>query len=32
MDYATGDAIIIMDTDLQDSPEVVPEMIKKWKE
>lgn len=32
MDFATGDAIIIMDTDLQDRPEVVPEMIKKWNE
>lgn len=32
MDYATGDAIIIMDADLQDPPEVVREMIEKWKE
>jgi len=32
MDYAEGDAIIVIDADLQDPPEVIPEMIKKWKE
>ena len=32
MDYASGDAIIIMDADLQDPPEVVGQMIDKWKE
>lgn len=32
MDYALGDAIIIIDADLQDPPEVIPGMIKKWKE
>ena len=32
MDFATGDALIIMDADLQDPPEVLPEMIEKWKE
>lgn len=32
MEYATGDAIIIIDADLQDPPEVIPEMIQKWKE
>lgn len=30
--YATGDAIIIMDADLQDPPELIPEMIKLWEE
>ncbi|MFK7906144.1 MAG: glycosyltransferase family 2 protein [Chitinophagales bacterium] len=30
--YARGDAIISMDCDLQDPPEVVAEMISKWKE
>jgi polyisoprenyl-phosphate glycosyltransferase len=30
LDYATGDAIITMDCDLQDPPEVLPEMISKW--
>jgi polyisoprenyl-phosphate glycosyltransferase len=32
MDLAQGQAIIIMDADLQDPPEVVLEMVKKWKE
>jgi glycosyltransferase involved in cell wall biosynthesis len=32
MDYARGDAIIIIDADLQDPPELIPQMIKKWKE
>ena len=30
--YVTGDAIIIMDADLQDPPELVPDMLKKWEE
>ena len=32
MDRARGDAVIVMDADLQDPPEVVIEMIAKWKE
>lgn len=32
LDYASGQAIIIMDTDLQDPPEVVPQLIAKWRE
>lgn len=32
LDYATGEAIITMDCDLQDPPELIPEMINKWKE
>ncbi len=32
MDYALGDAVIIMDADLQDPPEVIPKLIEKWKE
>ena len=32
MDYASGDAVIIIDADLQDPPEVILEMINKWKE
>src|SRR6202453_5111067 len=32
MDRAKGDAVIVMDADLQDPPEVVIEMIAKWKE
>lgn len=32
MDYATGDAIIVMDADLQDPPEVVLDLAAKWRE
>jgi dolichol-phosphate mannosyltransferase len=32
MDYAQGEAIILIDADLQDPPELILEMIKKWKE
>jgi polyisoprenyl-phosphate glycosyltransferase len=32
IDYAGGDAIVIIDADLQDPPELIPELIKKWKE
>jgi len=32
MDNAAGRVVIVMDADLQDPPEVVPEMIAKWKE
>lgn len=30
--YAAGDAVIIMDVDLQDPPELIPDMVAKWKE
>jgi glycosyltransferase involved in cell wall biosynthesis len=32
MDHASGEAIIIIDSDLQDPPQVIPELIAKWKE
>jgi dolichol-phosphate mannosyltransferase len=32
IDYATGDAIVIIDADLQDPPELIPELIRKWRE
>lgn len=32
MDAARGDAIIVMDADLQDPPEVIGEMIARWKD
>lgn len=32
MDAARGEAVIVMDADLQDPPEVVLELIEKWKE
>ena len=31
-DYARGDAVIIIDADLQDPPELILEMAKKWRE
>lgn len=30
--HASGDAIVIIDADLQDPPEVIPQMLQKWKE
>ncbi len=32
LDYARGDAVIVMDADLQDPPEVLPQFIAKWRE
>ena len=32
LDYSRGDAVIIMDADLQDPPELIPEMIKYWEQ
>jgi dolichol-phosphate mannosyltransferase len=32
LSVARGDAVVIMDADLQDPPEVVPEMIRAWRE
>jgi len=32
LDYARGQAIVIMDSDLQDPPEVIPDLIAKWRE
>ena len=31
IDYATGDAVIPMDCDLQDPPELIPEMVARWR-
>jgi glycosyltransferase involved in cell wall biosynthesis len=31
-DYARGDAVVIIDADLQDPPEVIPDLISKWRE
>src|SRR5690606_7626815 len=31
-DYAQGQAVIEIDSDLQDPPEVIPELIAKWRE
>lgn len=32
MDYAEGQAVVIIDADLQDPPEVILEMIEKWRQ
>lgn len=32
LDHVTGDATVIIDADLQDPPELIPEMIKFWEE
>ncbi|HEX7540877.1 MAG TPA: glycosyltransferase family 2 protein [Anaerolineales bacterium] len=31
-DYARGDAVVIIDADLQDPPEAIPDLITKWRE
>jgi len=31
-DHARGEAVVIIDADLQDPPEVIPDLITKWKE
>jgi len=31
-EYARGDAVILIEADLQDSPEVIPDFVKKWQE
>lgn len=31
MDYAAGECMVIIDGDLQDPPELIPEMVKKWR-
>ena len=30
IDHVRGDAMVIIDADLQDAPELIPEMIKHW--
>ncbi len=32
LDYSRGDAVVIIDSDLQDPPEVIWDLISKWKE
>ncbi|MFC2054234.1 glycosyltransferase family 2 protein [Chloroflexota bacterium] len=32
LDYSRGKAVIIIDSDLQDPPEVIPDLIQKWRE
>lgn len=30
LDFSTGDGVIVIDTDLQDPPELIPELVNKW--
>jgi len=32
MDYSSGRAVVVIDADLQDPPELIPEMLKRWRE
>ncbi len=32
LDHASGDAVIVIDADLQDPPELIPQLIEKWQE
>src|SRR5580700_3593031 len=32
MEYSSGDAVIVMDVDMQDPPELVGQMVAKWRE
>ena len=32
LEHATGDAVVLIDADLQDPPEVIPEFVARWRE
>lgn len=32
LDFAKGDAVVVLDADLQDPPELIPEMVDKWRQ
>lgn len=32
LDHARGDAVVVIDADLQDPPELIPEMLRRWRE
>jgi len=32
LEHATGDAVVMLDGDLQDPPEVIPEMLARWRD
>ena len=32
LDYSSGDAVIVIDADLQDPPELIPKLVEKWRE
>ncbi len=32
LDYACGDAVVVIDADLQDPPELIPQLLEKWRD
>jgi len=32
LDHARGEAVVLMDSDLQDPPELIPELVSRWRE
>src|SRR6202043_1302672 len=32
LDHSRGDAVIVIDADLQDPPELIPSLVKRWRE
>ena len=32
LDFAAGDAVVVIDSDLQDPPEVIPDLVARWRE
>ena len=32
LDHANGDAVVVLDADLQDPPELIPDMVRAWRE
>lgn len=32
IDYTQGDAVVVIDADLQDPPELIPDMVREWRE
>jgi polyisoprenyl-phosphate glycosyltransferase len=32
LDHARGDAVVVIDADLQDPPELIPELVRRWQE
>jgi dolichol-phosphate mannosyltransferase len=32
LDHARGDAVVLMDSDLQDPPELIPELVARWRD
>lgn len=32
LEHSTGDAVVVIDADLQDPPEVIPELVEQWRE